>query len=322
VRNVRVIALLAAFACGLLPFAASGQKYPDRPIDLVVPYPAGGNSDVIGRVIGKELSMALGQPVVVENKPGAAATIGTAFVARAKADGYTLLLGDIATHALNKLAMPNLPYDPQKDFVPIARITSVSLFLVVNPKHDVRTVSDFIALAQKQPGKLAYASGGNGTPSHLAMESLRAVTGIDLLHVPYKGSAPALNDLVGGQVDVMIDGAAAPLIKGGKLKLLGVTGPRSPAFPDAPTLAESGVPGYEFVSWHGLFAPAGTPKEIVDRIAAEVQRIVQKPEIRQRFADLGIALVSGPPASFATFIDEQNRKLGALVKERNVKFEQ
>ena len=319
---IRGLAALAAVVCGFGPASALAQKYPDHPVELVVPYPPGGNSDIIGRVIGKELAEALGQPVIVENKPGAAATIGTAFVAKAKPDGYTLLLGDIATHALNKLAMPNLSYDPRKDFVPVSQITSVSLFLVVNPRHAVSNVAEFIALARKEPGKLAYASGGNGTPSHLAMESLRAIPGIDLLHVPYKGSAPALNDVMAGQVDVMIDGAAAPLVKGGKLKLLGVTGQRSPAFPDAPTLAESGVPGYSFTSWHGLFAPAGTPKPIVDRLAQEVQRIIQKPDVKARFEQLGISLTASSPDAFAKFIDDQNHRLGALVAERHIKFEQ
>ena len=224
-----------------------------------MPYPAGGNADMIGRVFARALGDRLGQTFVVDNRPGAGGSIGTGIAAKAEPDGHTLLLGDIATHAINRLSMPNLPYDAQRDFVPVARLTSVSLLLVATPKTGFKTAGGFIAYAKAHPGKLSYATGGIGTPSQLAMEMLRGVAGIDLLAVPYKGSAPALNDVASGQVDVMIDGAAAPLVKGGKLDLLAVTADRSPAFPDTPTLAEAGLPGFRFASWHGVFAPRARP---------------------------------------------------------------
>lgn len=315
--------LVAVLVClgSVTALTVSGQPWPAKPIRLIVPYPPGGNSDVLARSIGANLGKALGQTIVVDNKPGAAATIGTALAAKAPADGYTLLLGDIATHALNALAMANLPYDPQRDFIPVTQLTQVSLFLVANPRLGFRNVGDLIAAAKAQPGKLSYASGGNGTPSHLSMEMLRAATGIDLLHVPYKGSAPALTDVAGGQVNVMIDGSAAALINGQKLALLAVTAERSPAFPDTPTLAESGVAGFDFSSWHGIFVPAGTSSEIVSRLSTELNKIVADPEVRKRFAALGIRLVGGSPQAFTQFIANQNRQFGALVKDRGIKFE-
>ncbi|WZB62908.1 tripartite tricarboxylate transporter substrate-binding protein [Achromobacter xylosoxidans] len=255
-----LLAIGLAFCAPLAGAAGPGPSWPgDKPIRLIVPYPAGGNADMIGRVFARALGDRLGQIFIVDNRPGAGGSIGTGIAAKAEPDGHTLLLGDIATHAINRLSMPNLPYDAQRDFAPVARLTSVSLLLVANPKTGFKSAGDFIAYAKAHPGKLSYATGGIGTPSQLAMEMLRGAAGIDLLAVPYKGSAPALNDVASGQVDVMIDGAAAPLVKGGKLDLLAVTADRSPAFPDTPTLAEAGLPGFRFASWHGVFAPRGTP---------------------------------------------------------------
>ncbi|ANN69946.1 hypothetical protein BAU08_00035 [Bordetella bronchialis] len=320
-------ALAGALAIGMALagafHAAHAAEWPtEKPIRLVVPYPAGGNSDVIGRVFARKLADALHQAVIVDNRPGAGGSIGAALVAKAQADGYTLLLGDIATHAINRLSMPNLPYDAQADFVPVSRLTSISLLLVANPKYGFKSAGEFIAYVKAHPGKLAYATGGNGTPSQLAMEMLRGAAGLDMLQIPYKGSAPALTDVVSGQVNAMIDGAATPLVKAGKLDLLAVTADRSPAFPDTPTLAESGVPGYRFVSWHGVFAPKGTPQAVVDRLAAELGRAAQDPEVRKQFQALGIGLDTQHGAAFASFITDQRESLEAVVKERGLKLAQ
>ncbi|OZI26254.1 hypothetical protein CAL26_02645 [Bordetella genomosp. 9] len=319
-----IAGLLAMFATlAIAPRPAAAAEWPaDKPIRLIVPYPAGGNSDVIGRVFARKLGDALHQSVIVDNRPGAGGSIGAALAAKAEPDGYTLLLGDIATHAINRLSMPNLPYDAQADFTPVSRLTSISLLLVANPKYKFKSARDFIDYAKAHPGKMAYATGGNGTPSQLAMEMLRGAAGLDILQIPYKGSAPALTDVVSGQVDVMIDGAATPLVKAGKLDLLAVTADRSPAFPDTPTLAESGVPGYRFVSWHGVFAPKGTPQAIVDKLAGELQRAAQDPEVRKQFQALGIGLDTQNGPAFASFIADQRKSIEDLVKERGLQLAQ
>lgn len=323
---MRIKAALAgvlAFCCALWGAPCQAAGWPtEKPIRLIVPYPAGGNADVIGRVFARKLGQALGQTVIVDNRPGAGGSIGAALAAKADPDGYTLLLGDIATHAINRLSMPNLPYDAQRDFVPVSRLTSVSLLLVANPRYGFKNAGDFIAYAKAHPGKMAYATGGNGTPSQLAMEMLRGAAGIELLQIPYKGSAPALTDVASGQVDVMIDGAATPLVKGGKLDLLAVTGDRSPAFPATPTLAESGVRGFRFESWHGVFVPKGTPPAIVDKLAREFEGAARDPEVRKQFQELGITLDTQNGAAFASFIDQQRRSIEALVHERGLRLAQ
>jgi tripartite-type tricarboxylate transporter receptor subunit TctC len=315
-RRRHLLAALGA-GCALAAPAARAQSWPSRPVRLVVPYPTGGNADLLGRAIGAKLAEALGQPVLVENRGGAAGAIGAAAVAKAAPDGLTLLLGDIATHAINPLAVPALAYDPVRDFVPVARLSSVSLLMVAHPSLQASDPASLLALARSRPGRLSYASGGAGSPSHLAMEMLKAATGTFMLHVPYKGSGPALTDLAGGQVDLMIDGAAAPLVKAGRLKLLGVTGDRSPAFPDAPTLSAT-VPGFRFESWHGLFAPAGTPPEVVARLEAEVARALADPAIARRFLDLGIAPVSAGSQAFGRFAAAERERLATLVKSRGL----
>jgi len=315
-RRRHMLAALGA-GCALVAPAARAQPWPSRPLRLVVPYPTGGNADLLGRAIGAKLAEALGQPVIVENRGGAAGAIGAAAVAKAAPDGLTLLLGDIATHAINPLAMPTLAYDPARDFVPVARLTSVSLLMVAHPSLQASDPASLLALARSRPGRLSYASGGAGSPSHLAMEMLKAATGTFMLHVPYKGSGPALTDLAGGQVDLMIDGAAAPLVKAGRLKLLGVTGDRSPAFPEAPTVSAA-VPGFRFESWHGLFAPAGTPPDVLRRLETEVASALADPTIAKRFLDLGIAPVSAGSAEFGRFAEAERERLGRLVKSRGL----
>jgi tripartite-type tricarboxylate transporter receptor subunit TctC len=315
-RRRHLLAALGA-GCALAAPAALAQPWPARPLRLVVPYPTGGNADLLGRAIGSRLAEALGQPVIVENRGGAAGAIGAAAVAKAAPDGLTLLLGDIATHAINPLASPTLSYDPVRDFVPVARLTSVSLLVVAHPSLPATDPASLLALARSRPGRLTYASGGAGSPSHLAMEMLKAATGTFMLHVPYKGSGPALTDLAGGQTDLMIDGAAASFVKAGRLKLLGVTGDRSPAFPDAPPLSAS-VPGFRFESWHGLFAPAGTPADVVARLEAEVARALADPALAKRFLDLGITPVSAGSQAFGRFAADERERLARLVKSRGL----
>ncbi|CAB3664006.1 Bug family tripartite tricarboxylate transporter substrate binding protein [Achromobacter kerstersii] len=323
-NKLKATAVGALALCSTLVMATSPARaadWPaDKPIRLIVPYPAGGNSDVIGRVFARKLGDALHQSVVVENRPGAGGSIGAAFAAKAEPDGYTLLLGDIATHAINRLSMPNLAYDAQADFTPVSRLTSISLLLVANSKYQFKSARDFIAYAKAHPGKMTYATGGYGTPSQLAMEMLSGIAGLEMLQIPYKGSAPALTDVVAGQVDVMIDGAATPLVKAGKLDLLAVTADRSPAFPDTPTLSESGVSGYRFVSWHGVFAPKGTPQPVVEKLAQEFHRAAQAPEVQKQFQALGIGLDTQYGPAFASFIADQRQSIEALVKERGLKL--
>ncbi|SFB83710.1 Tripartite-type tricarboxylate transporter, receptor component TctC [Polaromonas sp. OV174] len=324
-RNLISLATAAGLAVGTMGVTglAQAQAWPaQKPIRLIVPFAAGGNADIIGRVFAQKIGESIGQSIVVDNRAGAGGSIGATLAAREPADGYTLFLGDIATHAINRLAMPKLPYDAEKDFVPVSRLTSVSLLLVANGKSDVNDTAGLIKWAKANPGKLSYGSSGNGTPSHLSTEMLRGMTGMDIQHIPYKGSAPALNDLVAGQIDLMIDGSAAPLVKAGKLKVLAVTGQRSPAFPNVPTLAEAGVAGFNFVSWHGLFAPKGTPPEVVRKVAAAVAEIARRPDVRAQLEGLGITLNTSSGQEFSNFIAQQRQSLATLVKQRQINFDQ
>jgi len=315
-RSLGVLAAGAIAAAGVCSFGAAAQTaWPSKTIRIVVPYPAGGNVDLLGRLIGPKLSEVLGQPVIIENKAGAAGAIGAADVARSEPDGHTLLIGDIATHAINPAMQDKLSYRPLEDFAPVMRLTSVSLLLVVNPKDEAKDLAGLIAFGKANPDKLTFASAGVGTPQHLAFELLNSKAGIKGTHVPYRGSAPALTDLMGGQLKAMIDGTAVPMVRDGTLRALAVTGARrSNALPDVPTVAESGVPGYEFASWHGLFVPAKTPPAIIERLNAELNKIVADPTIRERMAALNIDLVGGTPASFGDFIKAEARKIEELVR--------
>lgn len=306
----------AVAAAGLCSFGASAQTaWPSKTIRIVVPYPAGGNVDLLGRLIGPKLSEALGQPVIIENKAGAAGAIGAADAARSEPDGHTLLIGDIATHAINPAMQDKLSYRPFDDLTPVIRLTSVSLLLVVNPKDEAKDLAGLIAFGKANPEKLTFASAGVGTPQHLAFELLNTKAGIKGTHVPYRGSAPALTDLIAGQLKAMIDGTAVPMVQDGTLRALAVTGAkRSKALPDIPTVAEAGVPGYEFASWHGLFVPAKTPPAIVERLNAELNKIIADPSVRERMAALNIDLVGGSPASFGEFIKAEATKIKELVR--------
>ena len=295
--------------------ATAQATWPSKTMRIVVPYPAGGNVDLLGRLIGPKLSEALGQTIVIDNKPGAAGAIGATDAARSEPDGHTLLIGDIATHAITPALQDKLPYRALEDFTPVMRLTSVSLLLVVNPKNPAKDLAALIADAKAHPDKVTYASAGVGSPHQLAFELLKEKTGIKATHVPYRGSAPAINDVIAGHVTAMIDGTAVPMAREGTLRALAVTGAkRSAAMPDVPTVAEAGVPGYEFASWHGVFVPAGTPPAVVERLNAELNKIVADPVVRERMAALNIELVGGTPAAFGDFIKAEGGKITELVR--------
>jgi tripartite-type tricarboxylate transporter receptor subunit TctC len=296
------------------------QTYPSKPVRLIVPYPPGGPTDFVGRAIGQKLTEAWGQTVVVENRAGAASAVGTELAARAPADGHTLLLGTSAGFSINPALGGKLPYDPERDFAPISLLVINPQILVVHPSLPVRSVKDLIALARARPGQLNYASVGNASPQHLGMEMLKSMTGIDMLHVPYKGTAPAVTDILAGNVSLMFNSmpSVLPQVHAGRLRGIAVgSATRSPAAPDIPTVAEAGVPGFEYVTWYGLFAPAGTPREIVGRLNAQIVRILSDPDIARRFSTQGAEPASSTPEQLAQYRQsefERWRKLIAGMK--------
>ncbi|OHV77289.1 tripartite tricarboxylate transporter substrate binding protein [Rhizobium sp. LCM 4573] len=309
-------AIAATIALGLQAPAASAQdNWPVKPITLIVPFAPGGNTDLIARTIAPKLSEKLGQSVVVENQPGAGGTIATTALKSATPDGYTMAIGDISTHAISPHVYKNLTYDPIKDFQPIIQITSVPLLLVVNPEVKANTVEELIALVKKEPDSFSYASSGNGSPQHLAFEYFKSLAGINPVHIPYNGSAPALTDVIASHVQMMIDGTAVPHVKNGALRALAVTGAeRSQALPDIPTMAEAGVKDYLFASWHGVFYPAGVPAEIVNRVNEALDEAIKQDDVKKRFAELNIGIAGGSPQQFADFIATENDKMKQLVE--------
>jgi tripartite-type tricarboxylate transporter receptor subunit TctC len=314
-RRRSIAALLAGVA--LLAPGAHAEGYPARPVTLVVPYPPGGSADILARLVGQKLGERLGQPVVIENKAGAGTAIGAKAVAQSAPDGYTLLLGTVSSQAINP-AMNKVGYDPLKDFVPISPLAAIPFVLVANPSLPVRSLPDVIAMAKAQPGKLAYASAGLGTSNHLAGELLASRAKVQLLHVPYKGSAPALTDVVGGQVPLMFDliTTSLPMLQSGKVKALAVTSrTRSALLPDVPTFAESGVPDYEVSAWFGVFAPAGTPQAVVARLNAELTPLLQSADMQKRLRDMGAEPETGTPDAYARYVRDEAHKWGAVVRQ-------
>jgi len=302
---------------GMLASAtALAQSYPAKPVRVVVPYPPGGPTDIVARVVSQKLTEQTGQQFLVENRAGAGGNIGAEAVARAPADGYTLLVATTA-HAINPSLFKQLGYDLQKDFAPVSQLTGGPLVIVANPSLPAKDVRELIALAKAKPGALNFASSGNGQSTHLSAELFSSMAGIKMNHVPYKGSAPALTDVIAGQADLMFDTmlSAMPQVKTGKLKALAVTSAaRSPAAPDLPTVAESGLPGYEAIAWNGLLAPAGTPKDVVATLNAELKRTLELPEIRERFAAQGFGAAWSPPEKFSAFIQAELAKWAKVVK--------
>jgi tripartite-type tricarboxylate transporter receptor subunit TctC len=297
--------------------ALAEEAYPSRPIKLIVPYPPGGTTDLLGRLIADQIKAGLNATVVVENKPGAGTTIGADQVARSAADGYTLLLATSTTLAINKTLYKKLPYDPVKDFAAISLVAEVPFALIVNPGLPAKTVKEFIAYAKANPG-LAFGSAGNGSPQHLGAELLKSSAGIEIRHVPYRGSVPAMLDVIANHIPFMIVDLepALPQIKEGKLRVLGVTTPKRVAVaPDIPTIAESGLPGYELVAWQGLVAPAATPRPIVDALAAQIAKLLADPATSQRFATLAVEPLPGStPDSFAAYIKTEVERWATIVK--------
>ena len=300
------------------------QTYPTKSIRCVVPYPPGGPTDIIGRAIAQKLAESLGQPVIIDNRGGAAGTIGSEQVARSPADGYTLLWGTPGTHGIAPSIYPKLGYDPVKDFAPITLIALGTNLMVVHPSVPARSVQEFVALAKSRPGKLNFGSSGNGATSHMAGEMLKVMAGIDMVHVPFKGAAPAIVALMGGEVDMAIldTPPLLPQIRAGKLRVLAVASERrSRVLPQVPTLAESGLPGYHASSWHGLFAPAGTPREIVARLHTEVAQIVRLPDITERLSAQGVEPVANTPEQFAEFIKAEITRWSRVVKASRAKID-
>ncbi len=318
--------LLAALSIGLAPGAASAQTakdYPNKPIHLVAPIPPGGSTDVLLRDVARRLQERWGQPAVVENKPGGAASIGTAAVARAPADGYTLLLVN-SGHAINGHVYAKLPFDPVKDFVPVVQMTSLSLGLFVNPSVPAKNLAEFIALLKSKPGALSFASSGNGGATHLAGESFLLATGTKMVHVPYRGSAPAIADVVAGQVPVSFADVplAAPFFKTGALRPLAVSSAtRSPMLPDVPTFDESGLPGILSSVWVGILAPAGTPADIVQKLNREIVAILREPAMSARLVDQGFEVVAGTPEQFGQLIKADYDRFGVIVRKAGIKVD-
>jgi tripartite-type tricarboxylate transporter receptor subunit TctC len=315
------MALAVALGCA----GAAAQSYPSKPIRLVVPYPPGGPLDIMARAIGQKLTEAWRQPVVVDNRAGAGGNIGADLVAKGPADGYTLLMGAVATHAINSTLYGNVPYDPVKDFAPVAMVAQVPNILVVNPSVPARSVRELIELARARPGYLKFGSGSTGSIGHLAGELFNTMAGVKMVHIPYKGGAPAMADLLAGQVQLMFDNLAnaLPNVKAGRLRALAVTTlARSPAMPELPTIAESGLPGFDLSTWFGVMAPAGTPPEIVSKLNAEIARALSAKDMRERLEKMGAEPpINNTPEHFAAFIRTEAAKYAKVVKDSGARVE-
>jgi tripartite-type tricarboxylate transporter receptor subunit TctC len=322
----RIALALSLFIVTLAAFPSSvwAQTYPARPIRIIVPYPPGGTSDILARSLGEKLTGALGQPVLVENKPGANGNVGADFVAKSAPDGYTLLLADIGALAISPSVYSTLPFDPVRDFAPVTMVAYSPHILVVNPAVAANSMQELVTLAKARPGKINFAISGVGGAPHLAGVEFAQRTGVKWEYIPYKGGAQAIADVAGGQADVTLNGMLAtyPLVKGGRLKLLAVSSARRmSAIPDVPTIAESGLPGFETGSWQGVVAPAGTPPDVVARLNAEIGRILAAPEMRDKLGNQGAEVRINSPDEFATFIRAEKTRWAKVVKEADIKVE-
>jgi tripartite-type tricarboxylate transporter receptor subunit TctC len=316
------MALVIALAAAAAP--ASAQKYPAKSIRLVLPFAAGSAVDVLARLYAQKMSESWGQQVLVDNRTGANGIIGMEIIARAAPDGYTLGMGNVATLAINPGLYAKLPYDVARDYVPILYAAAIRNSLEVHPSLPVKSVKELVALAKSRPGQLNYASGGVGSAQHVPMEMLKAMTGINIVHVSYKGLTPAFNDVLAGQVPMMVSGVvtALPHHQAGRLRIIATTGAtRTSVTPEIPAIAEAGVPGYDFDSWTGFLAPTGTPPAIVAQIHAETARISKLPDIRDRLTAAGFEVVGGPPDVFAALIRDNNARLGKVIREAGIKAE-
>jgi tripartite-type tricarboxylate transporter receptor subunit TctC len=321
-RLVRFLAAIALLALGT--GGALAQTYPSRPLRIIVPFAAGaGVLDIMARLVGQHLGAALGQQVVIDNRPGAGGIVGAEVVARAEPDGYTLLMGNTAL-LVSPYLYARLSFDPLTDFVPVTMVNAAPLLLVVNPSVPVHSVEELIAYAKAHPGQLNYGSGGVGSTPYLATELLKSMTGIDVVHVPYKGGAPALADLMAGQLTFMIENVPGtlPLVKSGKLRALAITSAqRSPLVPDLPTMAEAGVAGHEMVGWNGIFVAKCTPKDIVARLGATLATVLWLPDVREQLAALGAEPGGDTPQAFAAFVSAESERWGRIIKEKGIRPE-
>ena len=316
--------LYAALCAAVLPVIAYAQTYPTKPVRFIVPFPPGGGNDTIARLVAQKLSAALGQQVIVDNRPGAGGTIGAEAAARSPGDGYTMFLAGVATHGINPNMRKKMPYDALKDFEAVSLIASAPLLVVVHPSLPVKNVKDLIAVAKAKPGQINYASNGPGSSSHLAVELFDMMAGVKLTHIPYKGLAPALTDLLSGEISVMFSSAVAalPQVKSGRLRAIAMTGAkRSAAIPNVPTVAESGVPGYETGSWYGVVVPAGTPRAAIDRLSREIQTIVKSPDFTAKLNEEAVIPVGSTPEAFDKHIRSELARWAKVIKAAKIALE-
>jgi tripartite-type tricarboxylate transporter receptor subunit TctC len=320
----RILLLATVALAGLLALPATAQQYPTKPIVLVVPFAPGGTSELISRLVAQKLSERLGQQVIVENRPGAAGNIAMEQVARAAPDGYTLILGHIGTLAVNPAMFPKLPYDAIKDFAPVSLIAAVPNIVTVNPAVPAKNLKEFLELARAKPGSINYGSAGNGSAGHLAMEHLKRIAKVDMVHVPYKGTGPMLTDLLAGQTQATFTGSSPliPHIATGKLRALAVgSAKRIPSLPDVPTVAESGFAGFETSQWYGIIAPAKTPPAVIQKLSAEIAQVMKQPEVIARLSGDGTVMIGSTPKEFAVYIDKEMKRWGEVVRAANIKAE-
>lgn len=313
--------VLGLFLGCLFVLSVAGQTYPNKALRIIVPFAPGGSTDIFARLVGERLALSLGQSAVIENRAGASGNIGADAVAKAAPDGYTLLMATTGVMAINNALFKNMPYDAAKDFEPVVFIASITNVLSVPNDLPAKNVAELVALAKKDPDKLSFASSGAGSSTHLSAELFKSMAGVDVVHIPFKGSGQALIDVVAGRVSMIFDNmpSALPHIRAGKLRALAVTGSRrSGALPEVPTIAEAGVPGYESLSWSGFAAPAGTPREIVQRLNRETGTILASADMKQKLADQGAEAVGGAPEAFAAHIRAEREKWSKLVRERNI----
>jgi tripartite-type tricarboxylate transporter receptor subunit TctC len=323
---MKLIRLLAAAALvALAPLAGIGaEPFPGKQVRFVVPYPPGGPLDTVARLLGQKVSASIKHPVVIDNVPGAGGNIGAGVVARAAPDGYTILMGAVATHAINPTLYSTIPYNAEKDFIAVTQLASTPNVLVVNNAIEANSVAEFIKLAKSKPGKLNFGSGSTGSAGHLAGELFKTMAGVDMAHIPYKGAAGAMQDLIGGRVDLMFDNLASSLsqVKGGRVRALAVTtSKRSKLAPELPTIAESGLPGFDISTWFGIFVPAGTPRPVVDRLHAEFTRALAAPDVREKMLALGAEPVGSTPEQFAAYVKAEAAKYAKLVKTSGAKVD-
>ncbi|MGF6173737.1 Bug family tripartite tricarboxylate transporter substrate binding protein [Ensifer sp. 4252] len=312
---------LTVFGSGI---QANAQGFPDRAVTLVVPFAAGGSTDVVARIVAQKMSENLGQQVIVQNVAGAGGNLGADNVARADPDGYTILMGTVATHALNPLILKTKPYDPEKDFAPISLLVVVPNVLVVNPELPAKTVEELLALLKAKPDEYAYASSGNGTPLHLSGELFKKMAGVSMQHIPYKGAGPALNDVIGNQVPIMFDNlpSSSSHIKAGTLRALAVTtAERAPSFPDVPTVAEAGIPGYETYTWNALFAPANTPEPVVARLNEAANKALADPAVVERMKEFSATIVGSTPQELGAHVKAELEKWTPVVRDANIQMD-